>query len=260
MDTKNSPIRGKIYTTTPNLYILNEYERFSHGEPKLVPLVDDKEEEPDFTGSIWDWIVPSKKKVIPKGLRYEVCFKAVIKVDGVIWPLTRSSYSQLGETINSFIPLRLFYGKKEGDIVELNVNDHKIEVECYQRAFHCCIEKQDNNKYIYNFEDMMEILSKYTNGFKYNDDFEQCPKQYQECLFVTNYFNYVKSIGRSVGDFGLIFRDRNQPGPIQSTHKSEQRTCCYDERNTCTYSSGGPRIPYFDPVTGDKLDLIFGVE
>jgi hypothetical protein len=110
----------------------------------------------------------------------EVCFVAVIKIDGMEVPATSFEHEIIGKIIPNNMPVKLFFGKKDGDTFDLFVNGVKITVTC----------RQSNREK--KFEDMLFCRSHSFGGIN------QCsptPEIVQYSALIKSHYDYAKSIG-----------------------------------------------------------------
>jgi hypothetical protein len=115
------------------------------------------------------------------GLGFQVCFQSYISNDDCE-NFANHTHPKVGR-MSEYIPVVLFYGKKEGDEVELTINGVKIIVTCNQLE----------TKWTERFEDAMYDRTQSFGGV-YND--KNCPRILQYSMMIVTHFEYAKSIGR----------------------------------------------------------------
>lgn len=164
---------------------------------------------------------------------HQVCFECSIYNDDKDKTRTWSNSlrNPLGNTISSFLPICLFYGKKEGDEVELKFKDkHDVVRNVVVKL------NQTPGK----FE---EVLYERISGFGglYDPSNENDPSRMtQYCFIITAHNQYAHSIGKRTID------------PCEFRFSLNWITCCKTESEKQPKLSYGDKImAALDDVTAD---------
>ena len=122
-----------------------------------------------------------------RDLGLQVCFEAVIIYDDYK-NINAHVYGMTGKSCTQIVPIELFLGKKEGDIVKLVIDSNEVIVTCDQLKY-----KYANQG---SFETTLYELTK--SFYNLNDEKNYQPalsKRTQMALLIVTHERYARSVG-----------------------------------------------------------------